>query len=157
MNEKLILQEIESTFPYVEMPVELTKRSPRFIESYELDQDIDEFRSHPLTAQAIRAIHRYLPVLSAEAVRWLLPYLLRFCLSDQGKQFSRNETVSLFSFLSPRPEFADETRLALSLLTTAQISCLKHFLEICLEDKYWDEFLLEDIGRGIAFLNSVDQ
>ena len=57
----------------------------------------------------IGTIHRYLPVLSANGTRWILPSYLQYCLSDEAREHSRIETWSLIDTLSPEAQFVGDT------------------------------------------------
>lgn len=151
MNDKSLRYEIDSAFPHTEMPASVTRQAPRFIESREIDEDIEEFRFLPVTVQTIRAIHLYLPVLSVEAMHWLLPHYLRFCISEEGKCYSRKETASLLCFLGPKPEHVDDTRIILSSLMNEQRICLIHFLAWCRSDNFWAD-MLEYIDSALILL-----
>lgn len=142
MDDKSLLNEIDSAFPHAEMPAKVTRQAPRFIESREIDEDIEEFRFRPVTVRTIRAIHLYLPVLSVEAMHWLLPHYLHFCVSEEGKRYSRKETASLLCFLGPGPEYVDDTKIVLSSLTNEQRMCLIHFLDWCRNDNFWADMLV---------------
>jgi hypothetical protein len=145
--------EIDTVFPFLAMPAreELVFPSPRFIESFEIQEDMEEFRGREFPRKGIRAIHRYLPVLSDKGTCWIFPYLLRFCLSEEAKENSRLETQSLIFSLSPDAEFQVDTLRRFALLSTTQLICLAHFLEWCLQDEYWD-MCSERIRSGIAFI-----
>lgn len=151
MDDRSLLDEIDSAFPHTKMPATVTRQAPRFIESREIDEDIEEFRFLPITVQAIRAIHLYLPVLSVEAMHWLLPHYLRFCISEEGKRYSRKETASLLCFLGPKPEDVDDTRIILSSLMNEQRICLIHFLAWCRSDNFWAD-MLDYIDNALILL-----
>ncbi len=154
MDARAVLAEVEAVFPPVKMPAsnDLVPELPRYIESEEIRKDLDELRDCPVDDKVIRTVHRYLPVLSAETTRWILPHLLRFCLSDAGQQFSRVETASLIYALSPTLAFEANTIERMALLSDNQILTLIHFLEWCESDRYWLNLEPERIRDGIAFL-----
>lgn len=157
MDTKQLLAEVETIFPIVEMPriEELVPAAPCYIESVEVQEDMEEFQGSQLTRGGVRKIHRYLPVLSDKAIAWIVPHLLRFCLLDEVTENTRIVTQSFIFSLSPDIDFHAETRRRFSLLSAAQILCLGHFLEWCVEDEYWDSICLERIRRGIAFLKQT--
>jgi len=154
MDIKRIFAEVETAFPFIEMPEreELVPATPRYIESIEVQEDMEEFQGSKLTKKGIWTIHRYLPVLSDKAIAWIFPHILRFCLLDEATENTRMVTQSFIFSLSPDIDFHEETWRRYGLLSEAQIRCLVHFLEWCLEDEYWDSICLERIRRGIAFL-----
>jgi hypothetical protein len=154
MGNRSLLKEIDSVFPPAEMPAKVTRQAPRFIESSEIDVEIEEFRGLPMSVGVIRAIHRYLPVLSVDALQWLFPHYLHFCLSAEGMLYSRKEAASLLYFLGPSHEFVEDTIMILSSLTNEQRMCLIHFLEWCRDDNYWAD-ILECIDNGIKLLSVI--
>ena len=156
MDIKRIFAEVETEFPFLEMPgrEELIPSTPRYIESTEVQADLREFQESELTKEGIRTIHRYLPVLSDKAIAWIFPHILRFCLLDEATANTRMVTQSFIFSLSPAIEFHAETWRRYCLLSDAQIRCLVHFLEWCLEDGYWDSLCMERIHSGIVFLTS---
>lgn len=151
MDNRSLLEEIDSVFPRAAMPAKVTRQAPRFIESSEIDEEIEEFRGFPFTAATIRAIYRYLPVLSVEAMHWLLPHYLRFCLSDEGRRYSRKEAASLLYFFAPGPEFVEDTMMIISSFTNEQRLCLIHYLDWCVNDNYWGD-MLDCINKGLRLL-----
>ncbi len=158
MDTEYLLREIESVFPPFDMPsgFELAPEFPRYIESEEIRNDMEEFRGKRIERDAIRTIHRYLPVLSTKGMRWILPWYLRYCLTDEAQKHSRIETRSLIYTLSPDTQFVSETLQQLSLLDISQLTCLIHFLEWCLSDEYWINSEPERIRAGIEFLMSIN-
>lgn len=158
MDTNQLLAEVETVFPLLEMPrrEELVPAEPRFIESIEIQEDLEEFHGSQLTKRGIRSIHRYLPVLSDKAIAWIFPHFLRFCLLDEANENTRIVTQSFIFSLSPDIDFHRETRRRFGLLSEWQIRCLIHFLKWCLEDEYWDSICLERIRRGIVFLTDEE-
>ena len=157
METKRLLAEVETIFPIVEMPriEDLVPAAPRYIESFEVQEDMEEFQGSQFTKGGVRKIHRYLPVLSEKAIIWIVPHLLRFCLLDEATENTRIVTQSFIFSLSPDIDFHAETRRRFSLLSAAQIRCLVHFLEWCAKDEYWDSICRARIQRGIAFLKQA--
>lgn len=155
MDAEYLLREIDAAFPPFEMPssLEFVSETPHYIESDEIRDDMEEFRGKKIDAKAIRTIHRYFPVLSPMATRWILPEYLRFCLTSEAQSHCRVETMSLIYALSPDAEFRNDTLTRLSMLNTKQRMCLIHFLQWCLLDEYWIDSDPERIRTGIDFLN----
>ncbi len=154
MNTDDLLKEIDSVFPSFDMPShsELALVSPRYIEADEICNSMEEFRGKSIETEAIRTIHSYLPILSSKGMRWILPWYLRFCLTDEGQKYSRKETWSLIDTLHPDERFLKYRLGQLSLLNRDQLLCLIHFLEWCLLDEFWFDSEPEHIQAGIEFL-----
>lgn len=158
MDKSAILEEIEATFLFVEMPseIELTSHLDGCRDCDDVREELEYYRGKEITGKAIRAVRRYLSVLSAKATRWILPHYLRFCFTAEA-EYNRMETESLIYALGPGPgaEVLEEKLQRLSMLNADQVTCLIHFLEWCLSDEYWSQYCPEDIGSGINFLNDV--
>jgi hypothetical protein len=150
-----LAQEIEATFPIVEMPAahEIPFKTLDSTEAAYLTAELDQFRGKLLDGDAIRLIHQELSHLSAKAWQWLLPHYLRFCLTPEAA-YSRMETEFLIYNLGPDLPFQRDTLQRLSLLTTAQIQCLIDFLYWCLNTEPWREHFPNDIQKAIGFLQA---
>lgn len=156
MNTNSILTEIESAFPFVEMPlgIELSFYKDGCFECDRLRDDLEQYRGKEITVEAIRLIHQEMSILSAKAWQWLLPHYLRFCLTPEA-EYNRVETEFLIYNLGPALEFQKDTMQRLSLLNRDQINCLIHFLEWCANHQYWKDYCLEDINKARKFLSKV--
>lgn len=156
MDTKSLLEEVNTFFPLTEMPSRADLVSePHYIESLEVQDDMDEFRSEGLTKIGIRTIHRYLPVLSNKAIAWVLPHLLRFCILDEVDSNTKNVAQSLVFFLGPDSEFQPDTKSRLALLSKGQLHCLIHFLKWCLENESWDNVLSQRVRHGIELIEGM--
>jgi len=152
----VLLKEIESVFPFVDMPGknEFLFRKNGCFECDGLQSDLEGYRNKEITGEAIRLVHQELSNLSAKGWQWILPHYLRFCLTPEA-EYNRMETEFLIYSLSPLPEFEQDTLLRLSLLDKEQINCLMHFLSWCENQQHWKDYCLEDIGRAQKFLSSI--
>jgi hypothetical protein len=158
MNKSDILEEIEATFPFVEMPpeVELTVHPDGCRDCDDVREGIAYYRGKEISGKAIRIVQRYMSIMSAKATQWILPHYLRFCFSAEA-EYNRTETEYLIYSLGPGQgiEVLEEKLQRLSMLNADQVTCLIHFLEWCLIDEYWSQYCPEDIGAGINFLSDV--
>ena len=155
MATNILLDEIESAFPFMEMPLDtdLLFHKKDCFECDDLLADIDQYRGKKITGNAIRVIHQEMSHLSAKTWQWVLPHYLRFCLTPEA-EYNRMETEFLIYSLAPSLEFQAETWQRLSLLNKNQINCLIHFLEWCSNHQYWKEYCPDEIDRGINFLRT---
>lgn len=152
-GESDVKDEIDRTFPFVEMPPrgELLNNDPRL---GSVGEELEQYRGKPIDGTAIRLLHQELYELSPAGWRWILPYYLRYCLTPEA-EYSRMETEFLIYNLSPKLKFYSATEQRLSLLNAAQVTCLIHFLEWCRHHEHWGSYCPEDIGRSISFLETV--
>jgi len=157
MNTDMLSKEIESVFPFVEMPNEneLTFHDVGCEECKGLQGDLEQYRGNKITGETIRLIHQELSLLSAKALRWILPYYLRYCLTQEGV-YNQMETQFLIYNLDPDLKFQHETLQRFSILNRSQISCLIHFLEWCASQPYWKEFCPDSLTRGMDFLKKIE-
>ena len=123
-------------------------------DSAPLMRDLEELRGKPIDGVAIRSIHQELSLLSASTWRWLLPYYLIYCLTDEAR-YNRFETEFLIYNLGPSLEFQRDARKRLALLSKPQLACLRDFLKWCLEDEEWRDLFAENIARAISFVEVV--
>jgi hypothetical protein len=156
MLTEALSKEIESVFPFVEMPLgfELPFHGSDCIECYDLRNDLEEYRGKEITGDAIRLVHQEMSHLSAKAWVWILPHYLRFCLTPEAEH-NRMEAQFLIYNLRPRAEFEMDTLQRLSLLDEKEINCLVHFLEWCSNHQYWKEFHSDDLNKAKNFLRGV--
>ncbi|MFI3158433.1 MAG: hypothetical protein QX199_20000 [Methylococcaceae bacterium] len=152
-----LLKEIESVFPFVDMPEgnDLVFHKNGCFECDDLQNDLEDYRNKEITSEAIRLVHQELSSLSAKGWRWVLPHYLRFCLTTEA-EYNRMETEFLIYSLRPLLEFQKDTLLRLSLLDKDQINCLIHFLMWCENKQHWKEYCLEDIRKAKSFLSSIN-
>jgi len=150
-----LAEEIDLAFPIVEMPKgkELPFQALDGLEAEHLVNDLEQFRGKPFEGAAIRLVHQEMSHLSAKAWRWILPHYLRFCLTPEA-EYNRMETEFLIYSLGPDLPFQRDTLQRLSLLTAVQIECLVHFLEWCLDNKYWRDYCPNNITKAIDFLRA---
>ena len=155
MDTNFLSAEIDIAFPPVEMPhgVDLLFHSTGDFESKSLLEDLEQYRSREIDADAIRLVHQEMSNLSAKAWRWILPHYLKFCLTPEA-EYSRMEAEFLIYSLGPNAEFQRDTLQRLSLLNADQINCLIHFLEWCAGHPFWKEYFPEDISKAINFLRA---
>jgi len=156
INTSALLKEIESVFPFVDMPDknELVFHKNDCFECDGLLNDLDDYRNKEITGEAIRLVHQELSSLSAKGWRWILPHYLRFCLTPEA-EYNRMETEFIIYSLRPSLEFQKDTLLRLSLLNKDQINCLIHFLMWCENQQHWKDYCLEDISKAKKFLSSI--
>ncbi len=154
---EILLKEIETAFPFVEIPhkSELMFHKDSCFECDDLLEDIEQYRNKEITGNAIRLIHQEMSKLSAKAWQWVLPHYLRFCLTSEA-QYNQMETEFLIYSLAPTWDYQAATLQRLSLLDASQIKCLIHFFEWCLIQEYWQEYCPEDLNRAIQFLGSIE-
>jgi hypothetical protein len=150
-----ICKEIETAFPFVEMPVgaELPFNTPFTPEDRYLIEELEQFRDREISGKAIRFVHQEMSLLSAKAWQWLMPHYLRFCLTSEAA-YNRMETEFLIYNLGPELKFQSGTLKRLSLFTARQAGCLIHFLQWCRNQEYWRDYCPENIDSAIAFLRT---
>jgi hypothetical protein len=151
-----LLEEITIVFPSKVMPQtgDLIVNKGRDSECNYLREDLDAARGQPVTGAVIRLVHQELTCLSVKALQWILPYYLRYCLSDDGQE-SRMETEFLIYSFSPLEEFKEAALQRFTFLQRDQIVCLLHFVDWCSAHPYWGEYFPEDLQRAREFLRSL--
>jgi hypothetical protein len=156
MSIDTLVNEIDLVFPFVEMPpsAELTFHKVGCTECDYLRDDLEMYRSKEVTGELIRFLHQEMSHLSGNAWRWILPHYLKFCLTPEA-EYSRMETEFLIYGLGPDLKFQAEARQRFSMLSNAQVNCLIHFLEWCLNHPYWKDYCSSDIDRGLDFMKSM--
>ena len=156
INNDRLLKEIESAFPFVEMPdaSDLTFHQMDCYQCEYLKNDIEEYRGKEITGQVIRFFHQEMSLLSAKAWQWILPHYLRFCLT-LGAEYNRMEIEFLIYSLSPQLQFQKDTLQRLSGFNQTQIDCLIHFLDWCLGQQYWKDYCPDEINGAMNFLRTI--
>jgi hypothetical protein len=151
-----LAQEIEAAFPHREMPREdaLTAHDSGCQTCLDLRSDLEQYRGKAITVHLVREIHQELRNLSAEAWLWILPHYLRYGLTPEA-EYTGMEIEFLVYSLDPAPEFRKDAFQRLSLMSTAQIDCLIHFLDWCLTRPRWKAYFPESLGRAIDFVSAV--
>jgi hypothetical protein len=152
------LDEITISFPQEEMPSKekLCIHRDNCRTCADLRDDLDETRGKEITGDVFRIIHQELSCLSAKGWRWILPYYLRYCLSEEGQE-SQMETEFLIYQLSPSDEFKDDSIKRFAFLQQNQIECLLHFLDRCSAHPYWNEYFTEDLNKAKYFLCKLSE
>lgn len=156
-SREALLRAIEKTFPKIEMPErsQLLLAQMKVVgDSDLLERDLEELRGKLIDGAAIRSVHQELSFLSAATWRWLLPYYLTYCLTDEAR-YNRFETEFLIYNLGPSLEFQRDTQKRLALLNRSQLACLIDFLKWCLEDEEWKDLFEENIARAISFIETI--
>jgi hypothetical protein len=156
MDNDRLLKEIESAFPFVEMPdaQDLTFHQAGCHECEDLRKDIEDYRGKEITGQVIRFFHQEMSLLSAKAWQWILPHYLRFCLTPEAL-YDTAATQFLIYNLGPELQFQKDTLQRLSGFNQTQIDCLIHFLDWCLSQQYWKDYCPDAIERGMNFLLTI--
>jgi hypothetical protein len=156
MDTEALREEIELTFPFVEMPPgnELVFHKGGCPQCADLCKDLEERRGEEITSDFVRMLHQELYNLSAQSMRWILPHYLLFCLTPEA-QYNQMETEYLIYNLGPVLKNQKETSQRLSLLNKNQINTLIHFLEWCLLQENWKDLFSEYIAKAINFLRSI--
>jgi hypothetical protein len=151
-----LLKEIAEVFPQVEKPKsgEITLHGEECVDCTCLRKDMDDLRDVPINVNFIRLIHQGLSCLSPKAWQWVLPYYLRYCLSDEG-QYSHMETEFLVYHLSPSEEFEKDSIARLGFLRIEQIACLRHFVVWCSAHPHWKEYFPENLESAKRFLGKL--
>lgn len=159
MQTSEILDEIVRAFDHLEKPApdRLVPLPFGSIEAAEISKELAEMPNEVSDADLVRTVHRYLCVLSPEAIRWILPTYLKFCVLTAESDTIRKEAASLIFFLSPAEPFKEAARFRLSALTSAELKCIVHFLEWCQADTYWDDDELSRIGDAITFVKAFGE
>ena len=151
------LRKIELAFPFVGMPPVERLISHSAAQRAGVDyllSELEEYRGKSVTVELIKAIHQELHNLSAEAWGWILPYYLRFCMSEDGLQSGIELEYLIYKF-DPKQEFREETIEKFSLLTKKQIKCLIDIVQWCMNDEYWYEYFPDNLQGAMRFLQSV--
>lgn len=151
-----LLKEIESVFPFVEMPStsDFLFHQTDCFECEGLKEDVEHYRGKEITGHVIRSFHQEMSHLSAKAWKWILPHYLRFCLTPEAA-YNRTETEFLIYSLSPELQFQRDTSQRLSGLNQVQVDCLIHFLDWCLSQQYWKDYCPHEIANAINFLRTI--
>lgn len=152
MTESDLLNKIDAAFPVVEMPAkdQLVFEKYKGGECDEIAEDLEQ----PLASdEVVKIVCRNLSCLSAKGWVWVLPFYLKYCLSEKAMT-NRTETEFLIYNLSPAPEFVSDTNQRLRELNNQQIRVLIYFLEWCLSNEYWKEFYRCEIEGALTYLNN---
>ncbi len=157
MSTEKLAEDIENTFPIVDMPrgSDISFHKDGCFECSWLAEKLERYRGKEFTGDAIRLIHQELTCLSAKAWRWILPHYLKFCLTSEAA-YNTMETEFLIYNLGPDLKYQKDTLQRLTELNTAQIACLIHFLDWCSNHEYWSEYCPEEIKKAINFLCTIN-
>lgn len=152
MLSKDILEEIDSVFPPLAMPPShhLTVHDDDCDECEEIRKHLGWSRDNNEDMDdVIRYLHNRQRKLSPEATLWLLPFYLKYSLSEMMSKWE--EINYLVISLSPLPDDESETYFRLSLLNSDQVMCLIHFVEWVASNDNWQE-LHDDAVKAKQFL-----
>jgi len=157
MKKKILLDEIDTVFPFVEMPShdELSFHKDGCSQCDDFLSDLELYRGKEISGEVIRLVHQEMAQLSAKAWAWILPHYLRYCLTSEG-EYNRMETEFLIYNLSPSDKFKLDSAMRLSMLNPEQVSYLIKFCDWLLQKPEWKDIYEEDINRAIVFLNALE-
>jgi hypothetical protein len=158
LTKSELLKKIDTAFPSRDMPVlaELSFHKEGCHQCDDLREDVEFYRGKSIGGETIRLVHQEMSQLSAKAWQWILPFYIKYCLTDKG-EYSRMETEFLIYSLSPAQKFELETSERLSLLTFDQINVVICFFELCLKQDHWRDLFSDDIDQAINYLKKIQK
>jgi len=156
MNSEVLIQEIEKAFPYIKKPqgLELSFHKDECPHCYYLRKEMEQY-DEAIPKEGLRWLHNELSCLSAKGMQWVLPSLLKYCVSTNGVS-DGSETEFLIYHLSPKLEYQKDTIQQLSKLSKIQLDCLESFIKWCKNDEHWSRYCGNEIEHASNFLASVN-
>jgi|JI6StandDraft_1071083.scaffolds.fasta_scaffold32615_4 hypothetical protein len=153
-----LIDDIDQAFKKVEFPLEyelVDSTLPQQDSGLQVAADLECWRTRAPDENLLREMHQELRKLSPAATRWIVPYYLRYALTEQAK-YSRME-ISFFvlSLVARCKEDVQQIATRLSSMSTEQIRCLAKVLEYLGADTDWAEYMGEDIEAALATLRSL--
>jgi hypothetical protein len=155
MTQAEILSIVEEAFPYVPRPPlsEIPFHQDGCAGCEMVLNYLSEHLDQELPATAIVWLRHESSKLSARATCWVLPSYLRQALAHPDQI---DDAIEFLIYgLSPPPEYEEETRIRLSLLSATQVRCLMAVVEYWRNDAKWNEYCGEELARASAFLAGV--
>jgi hypothetical protein len=147
---------VEKAFPYVPRPA-LKDISFHPAGCAHCEMSYRELAQHPepqLSSEVIRYLFDELSTLSPAATRWVLPSYLRHALSESDEM--QTATEFLIYNLAPQPEYEEETKQRLSLLSKSQIECLLELVAYWQQHEHWGSYCPEELDRAKHFLQQLN-
>lgn len=153
-----LIEQIDGAFPSVAMPPRGELLDPALAESDEgeaLSLDLEAYRRLPISAELLRQVHQELRKLSPVATRWLLPFQLKLCLSEDAK-YSRFEVEFFVYSLAPSNTWEEAQILTrLSNLNAQQIKCIDQVFTWLAQDEYWSKQFPDQLHLSLEFLKKI--
>jgi len=152
MNSRALSQNIEKVFPCDEIP----QKELFFVTHCDSYLDYELFVEAEASIDAdyrvSNLLHQELYFLSPAAWRWLLPFFLRYGLTEQSIHNQSEIEFFIYALSS-----TNGVKQKLSLLTDEEINCLVSFVLFIKQNSSWAEYFLEDIEAALTFLNTLRQ
>jgi hypothetical protein len=156
ISSESLLAKIRVRFPFVEMPprenIIFRCTNDGYFDG--LLADIEQYRERVITIDLIRILHQELSNLSSEALLWILPYYLEYCLSPEA-EYSQMEVEYLIYALSPAPEYRSQVLEKLSAFNGPQIECLVEFVVWCQCHEFWRDYFPNELSQAKDLLGSL--
>lgn len=153
-----LIDHINHAFKEVEFPPKedlVDSTLPLQDYGFQVAADLECWRIRTPDETLLREMHQELRKLSTSATRWIVPHYLRYALTEQAKYTRMEISFFVLSLVVRGKEEAHQIAIRLSSMSTEQISCVAKVLEYLGADKYWSEYMGEDIDAALATLRSL--
>ncbi|MEX8503830.1 MAG: DUF6714 family protein [Leptothrix ochracea] len=125
--------------------------------AHDVAADLESWRTNMPDKSLLRQMHQELRKISPASTRWIVPYYLRYALTDEAKYSLMEVSFFVLSLVSRSKEVDQQVAARLSLMSSEQIACVVHVLSHLNADPDWAEYMGEDIEAALATLMRLNK